>query len=161
MWRKGGIGHSGPLLAFSLFGKGDEPGCRNCRRIDSAFCYGHPFAVVQTKQKAGLHRPGAGGPRPAGRKRSIQLHVGLLVNGSPWQQNVGPAGHRSLIRKRDHQRTSVIGKEIGLAGYLLRGIVDIGDRGLPTRSHGKMREVIDLISCLQGLVFTTRIRLLP
>ena len=30
----------------------------------------------------------------------------------------------------------------GLAAHLLRGVVDIGDRGLPTRSHGKMREVI-------------------
>ena len=38
----------------------------------------------------------------------------------------------------------MIGKEIGSAGHLLRGEVDIGDRGLPTRSHGKMGEVIDL-----------------
>ena len=46
----------------------------------------------------------------------------------------------------------MIGDEIGLTGHLLTGVVDIGDRGLPTRSHGKMREVIDLISRLQGCV---------
>ena len=45
----------------------------------------------------------------------------------------------------------MIGDEIGLTGHLLTGVVDIGDRGLPTRSHGKMREVIDLISRLQGV----------
>ena len=141
-----GIGHSGPILAFSLLGKGDKAGGRNCRRIDSGFRHGHPFAVIPTKQKAGLHRPRAVGPRPAWRQRSAQRHVGLLVNGSPWRQNVGPAVNRSQSRKRDHQRSSVIGDEIGLAGHLLRGVVDIGDRGLPTRSHGKMGEVIDLVS---------------
>ena len=36
----------------------------------------------------------------------------------------------------------MIGDEIGLTGHLLPGVVDIGDRGLPTHSHGKMREVI-------------------
>ena len=30
----------------------------------------------------------------------------------------------------------------GLAPTTGRGVVDIGDRGLPTRSHGKMRKVI-------------------
>ena len=115
------IGHSGPKLTFSLFGKGDKPGCRNCRRIDSGFCRGHPFAVAPTKQKAGLHRPGARGPSPAWRKRSAQVHVGLLVNRPLWRQNIGPAVNRSQSRKRDQQRSSLIGKEIGLAGHLLRG----------------------------------------
>ena len=43
-----GIGHSGPILAFSLLGKGDKAGGRNCRRIDSRLppraslrCYTH------------------------------------------------------------------------------------------------------------------------
>ena len=108
--------------------------------LTPASAVGTPSLFVPTKQQAGLHRPGAGGPRPAGRQRSAQLDVGLLVNGPPWRQNVGPAGHRSPIRKRDHQRSSVIGKELGLAAHLLRGVVDIGDRGLPTRSHGKMGE---------------------
>ena len=144
-----GIGNSGPRFAFSLLGKGDKPGGRNGCRIDSGFRHGHPCAVVLTKQQAGLHRPGAGGPRPAGRKRSAQLHVGLLVNGASGRQNVGPTDHRSPIRKRDHQRSSLIGKEIGMAAHLLRGVVDIGNCGLPTRSHGKMREVIDLISRLR------------
>ena len=151
-----GVCHSGPLLAFSLFGKGDKAGGRNCRGIGCGFCRGQPFAVVLTKQKAGLPRPGAGSPRPAGRKRSAQFDIGLLVHRPPWQQNVGPADHRSLIRKRDHQRTSVIGKEIGLAAHLLRGVVDIGDGGLPTRSHGKMREVIGSRSLRGGIQFPRR-----
>ena len=44
----------------------------------------------------------------------------------------------------------MIGKEIGLAGHLFRGVVDIGDRGLPTRSHRKMGEVIVLTSRRRG-----------
>ena len=55
----------------------------------------------------------------------------------PGRQNVGPADHRSPIRKRDQQRSSLIGKELGLADHLLRGVVDRGDGGLPTRSHGR------------------------
>ena len=111
-----------PKLTFSLFGKGDKPGCRNCRCIDSGFCRGRPFAVVQTIQKAGLHRPGAGGPTPTWRKRSVQVHVGFLVNGPPWRQNVGSADNRSQCRKRNHQGTSVIGDEIGLTDYLLPSV---------------------------------------
>ncbi len=109
-------GNSCPKLIFSLFGKGDEPGCRNRRGIDPGFRRGRPFAVAPTKQKTGLHRPGAVGQRPASRQRSAQVHVGLLVNGSPWRQNIGPAVNRSQFGKRDHQRSSVIGDEIGLTG---------------------------------------------
>jgi hypothetical protein len=114
----------------------------------------YPFAVVQTiqkaptKQKAGLHWSRAVGPSPAGRQRSTQVHVGLLVNRPPGRQNVGPAHNRSQSCERDHERTSVIGKEIGLAAHLLGGVVDIGDRGLPTRSHGKMWEEKDLLIIL-------------
>ena len=60
-----GIGNSGPKLTFSLFGKGDKPGCRNRRRIDSDFCRGCPFAVAQTIQKTGLHRPRSTWPEPS------------------------------------------------------------------------------------------------
>ena len=50
----------------------------------------------------------------------------------------------------------MIGDEIGLAGHLLRGVVDIGDRGLPTRSHGKMREVIRSRSLRGSIQFPRR-----
>ena len=151
-----GIGHTGPKPAFSLFGKGHKPGCRNCRRTDCGFSRGHSFAVALTIQKAGLQRPGAGGPRPAGRKRSAPLHVGFLVNGPPWRQNVGPVDNRSQSRKRDHQGTAVIGKELCCAAHLLRGVVDIGYGGLPTRSHGKMWEVIGSRSLRGSIQFPRR-----
>ena len=52
----------------------------------------------------------------------------------------------------------MIGKELGLAGHFLRGVVDIGERGLPTRSHGKMREVIGSRSLRGGIQFPRRQR---
>ena len=63
------ISNSCPKLIFSLFGKGDKPGCRNVCGIDSGFRHRHPFAVIPTKQKAGLQRPGAGAPRPAAQEK--------------------------------------------------------------------------------------------
>ena len=50
----------------------------------------------------------------------------------------------------------MIGKELGLAGHLLRGVVDVGDGGLPTCAHGKMREVIGSRSLRGSIQFTRR-----
>ena len=43
-----------------------------------------------------------------------------------------------------------------MAAHLLRGVVDIGNRGLPTRSHGKMGEIIGSRSLRGGIQFTRR-----
>ena len=50
----------------------------------------------------------------------------------------------------------MIGKEIGLAAHLPRRVVDIGNRGLPTLSHGKMSEVIGSRSLRGSIRFPRR-----
>ena len=114
-----GIGHSGPFLPSPCSAKVTKRVAGTVAALTPASAAGIPSLLYQRNRRLACTRPRAVGPRPAGRKRSAQVHVGLLVNGSPWRQNVGPAVNRSQFGKRDHQRSSVIGDEIGLTGHLL------------------------------------------
>src|ERR1700674_2092889 len=58
-----------------------------------------------------------------------------------WRKGIGAARSYSCA-KREQQRRSGVGKEIGHAGDCLRGIVDIGKSRLPAASQGELRKVI-------------------